>query len=176
VADLVAAWFPLAERTTQLLEGFKKEGFNVVGLETASLSTFHLFSHPGHAAGIHTLMGERALFEQILDLSAIDRIFDCLGKSGTHLRTFPVSDRLNKQVPQWSALELDLAKNVKHLTSEGSPSLFELFEKGLINVALPGFFGYQVPKVANLGLANSVDPAETLLNAVGIPREVVVDH
>ena len=30
--------------------------------------------------------------------------------------------------------------------------------------------------MAHLGLADAVDPAEPLLDAVGVPRQVVVDH
>ena len=45
-----------------------------------------------------------------------------------------------------------------------------------VDVAFAGFLGDQVPEVADLGLADAVDAAEALLEAVGVPRQVVVDH
>ncbi len=38
------------------------------------------------------------------------------------------------------------------------------------------FVGDQVPEAADLFLADAVDAAEALLDAVGVPRQVVVDH
>jgi hypothetical protein len=34
----------------------------------------------------------------------------------------------------------------------------------------------EIPQVARLGLADAVNPPEPLLDAVRIPRQVVVDH
>ena len=46
----------------------------------------------------------------------------------------------------------------------------------MIDVALPGLLSYQIPKVTDLGLADSVNAPESLLNAVRIPGKVIVDH
>ena len=47
---------------------------------------------------------------------------------------------------------------------------------GDVDVALAGLLGDQVPEVADLGLADAVDAAEALLEAVRVPGQVVVDH
>jgi hypothetical protein len=44
------------------------------------------------------------------------------------------------------------------------------------DLALAGVAGDEVPQAAHLGLPDPVDPAEPLLDAVGVPRQVVVDH
>src|SRR5690606_32952647 len=36
--------------------------------------------------------------------------------------------------------------------------------------------GHEVPQAADLALADAVDTSEALLDSVGVPREVVVDH
>jgi hypothetical protein len=53
---------------------------------------------------------------------------------------------------------------------------FQLLEQALENVALARFGSHHVPQVADLGLADTVDAAEALLQAVRVPRQVVVDH
>ena len=46
----------------------------------------------------------------------------------------------------------------------------------MIDRALTGFLGYEAPEVADFSLTDTVDSPEPLLHAVGIPRQVVVDH
>ena len=46
----------------------------------------------------------------------------------------------------------------------------------MIDIALAGFLGDEVPEMADLRLADAVDAAEALFEAVRIPRQVVVDH
>ena len=52
----------------------------------------------------------------------------------------------------------------------------ELLEQALVDIALAGFLGDEVPEVADLGLADAVDAAEALFQPVRVPRQVVVDH
>ena len=54
--------------------------------------------------------------------------------------------------------------------------LLQLLQQRAVDVALAGLLGHQVPQVADLGLADAVDAAEALLDAVGVPRQVVVHH
>jgi hypothetical protein len=74
------------------------------------------------------------------------------------------------------ALELELAEHVEDLAAQRLARLFELFQQLAVDVALAGLVGHQVPQVADLGLADAVDAAEALLEPVGVPRQVVVDH
>ena len=74
------------------------------------------------------------------------------------------------------ALELELAEHVEDLAAEGLAGLLQLLQQRAVDVALAGLLGHQVPQVADLGLADAVDAAEALLEAVGVPGQVVVDH
>ena len=72
--------------------------------------------------------------------------------------------------------ELQFSQNVEYLTAKRRAGLFELFEEGAVNIALAGFFGNEVPEVTDLSLSDAVDTAETLLDPVRVPWQVVVDH
>ena len=62
-----------------------------------------------HAARIHRIMCQRSLFEQILNLCAVEGVCaTALCEPTAHLRLFAVTDRLNQQFPQWAPLELQL--------------------------------------------------------------------
>ena len=54
--------------------------------------------------------------------------------------------------------------------------MLELLKQGAVNVAFTGFVCDQIPEVAYFGLADTMDATEALLNAVGIPWEIVIDH
>ena len=75
-----------------------------------------------------------------------------------------------------SPLELELAEHVEDLAAERLARLLELLQQLAVDIALARLVGHQVPQVADLGLADAVDAAEPLLEAVGVPRQVVVDH
>ena len=84
-----------------------------------------------------------------------------------------VPDGLDEQVAQRPPLEMELAEDVEYVASERLASLLELLQQLAVDVALAGLFRHQVPQVAHLGLADPVDAAEPLLEAVGVPRQVV---
>ena len=46
----------------------------------------------------------------------------------------------------------------------------------MVDIAFAGFLGNQIPEVADFGLADAVNTAKALLQAVRVPRQVVVDH
>ena len=54
--------------------------------------------------------------------------------------------------------------------------LLQLLQERAVDVALAGLLGDEVPEVADLGLADAVDAPEALLDAVRVPRQVVVHH
>ena len=93
-----------------------------------------------------------------------------------HLGLVAVADRLDQQLAQRPALELELAEHVEDLAAERLPRLLELLQQPAVDVALARLLGDEVPQVADLGLADAVDAAEALLEAVRVPGQVVVDH
>ncbi len=70
----------------------------------------------------------------------------------------------------------DLAQDVEDAAIEGFVDRFQLGEQAVINLALAGFLGDEVPEMADLLLADAVDAAEALFQAVRVPRQVVVHH
>ena len=97
-------------------------------------------------------------------------------QAGTDLGLVAVADRLDEQLAQGAALELELAEHVEHLAAERLARLLQLFEELAIDIALAGLLGHQIPEVAHFGLADAVNAAEALLEAVRVPRQIVVDH
>ena len=46
----------------------------------------------------------------------------------------------------------------------------------MVNVAFACFLGDKIPQVTDFDLTNAVDTTESLLEPIGIPRQVVIDH
>ena len=97
-------------------------------------------------------------------------------KVGFDLGLFTVADRFDQQVTQRSALKLELAEHIENLAAKRLPRLFEFLQQLAINISLARIVGQQIPQVADLGLADTMDTSKTLFQAVGIPRQVIVNH
>ena len=52
----------------------------------------------------------------------------------------------------------------------------QLLQQAEIDIAFAGFLGDEIPKVADLSLTDTVDTAKPLFEAIGVPRQVVIDH
>ena len=126
MGDLVAARLALAQRATQLLEGRQEEGLDIVRLEAAGLSALHLLAHPRHLAGVHCVVGQRPLLQQILDLLPIHGVLDRLGQAGADIGSLAVADSVDEQFAQRLALKLELAQHIEDLAAQGGTGLFEL--------------------------------------------------
>ena len=74
VGDLVAARLALLGGAAEALEGLEEEGLDVVRLQAAGLGALHVLADAVDAAGVHGVVGERALFEQVLELAAVERV------------------------------------------------------------------------------------------------------
>ena len=120
------------------------------------------------------LGGERPLVEELLEAVA-DAGVDDLMHLGLHVGPLAVLDRLQEQVAQ-RRLGERLAEDVEDLAAVGLALLLELLQQPGEDLAFAGVGGDEVPEPADLLLADAVDAAEALLDAVGVPRQVVVDH
>ena len=67
-------------------------------------------------------------------------------------------------------------QDIEHFASKRIPFLLNLIEQALKDGAFTCLVGHQIPKPTHLGLANAVDAPKSLLDAIGIPRQIVVDH
>ena len=103
------------------------------------------------------------------------RVVDHLQEARLDLGLLAVADRLDQEVAQRLLLE-QLAEDVVDPAAERLARRLELLQEAGVDRALAGLVGDQVPEVADLGLADAVDAAEALLEAVGVPGQVVVDH
>ena len=92
------------------------------------------------------------------------------------LGAIAVANRLQEQIAKWPILEGQLPENIEHLAAKRLSFLVELLQEAVIDFTFPRVLGDQVPEMADLGLTDAVNPAETLLQAVGVPGKVVVDH
>src|SRR5687767_7037964 len=54
--------------------------------------------------------------------------------------------------------------------------LFELLEQLAIDIAFTRLVRDQVPKVANFSLADAMNAPKSLLDAIRIPRQVIIHH
>ena len=98
------------------------------------------------------------------------------GQPGPNFGLVAVADGLQEQFAQRTILEGKLAEDVEDLAAQCLAFLVQLFQKPLVDLALARVLGDQVPEVADFGLADAVNAAEPLFQAVGIPGQVVVDH
>ena len=88
-----------------------------------------------------------------------------------------IADGLDKQVTQRPLLEgVGVAEHVEQVAVVGDRHLVDLRQQPGEHVSLAGVAGDHVPQVADLALADAVDAAEALLDAVRVPGQVVVHH
>ena len=133
-------------------------------------------ANAGDLGGIHRILRQGTFLDQGLQMAAVHRFADRLRQPRPHFRAVAVADGLDQQIAQWAAFELQLAQHVEHLAAEGEASLLQLVEQRAVNVAFAGFRRHQVPQMADLRLADAMDAPEALLQAVGVPRQVIVHH
>ena len=53
-----------------------EEGLDVVRLQPARLGTLHVFADAAHAARVHGIVGQRPFIEQVLQMAAVQRVFE----------------------------------------------------------------------------------------------------
>ena len=126
------------------------------------------------SAEVNDVADQRPLLHDLLERVA-DRGVDHQRQLRLHLGPLAVADGVDEQLPQGLAPER-LTEHVEDLIAERPALLLELLEQPLEDLALPGVVGDEVPEVADLLLADAVDAPEPLLDPVGVPWQVVVDH
>src|SRR5262249_42607590 len=77
------------------------------------------------------------------------------------------------EVAEWLLEDL-VPEDVEDTAAELLRLLCELLEQALEHFAFPGLDRDQVPHMAHLGLPDSVDASEALLDPIRVPREVVI--
>lgn len=175
MGDLEAARFTGIHRATQSLEGLGEKGTDEKRLEAAGFGHFHLFLHGKQPLGTHGFLGEGVAFEEFLDVAAVEGGIDALRQAGTDFGLVVVADGIQQQILKTLVFE-DFAQNIEDAAIECFVDGFQLGEQAVIDFALAGFLGDEVPKMANLLLADAVDTPEALFEAVRVPWKVIIDH
>ena len=173
---LVTAGLPLRRGAAEPAERLPEERFDVVRLQAARVGPLHVRANPLNATGVHRVVNELPLLEQVLQRSVVERLIDGGIEARPHLRLLAVADGIEQQVAQRLAFEHELPEHVEHLTAKRLPSLLQLLQQPPINVALAGLVRYQIPQMTDLRLADPVDTTEALLQPIRVPGQVVVDH
>ena len=99
-----------------------------------------------------------------------DAVEPCLG-----LGIIALADGSNEDVAQRGLLK-DCAEDIKNGSAERGAFIFQLFKEAEVNVTLAGVMGNEIPEVADLALADAVNPSKSLFEPVGVPGQIVIDH
>src|SRR5208283_1040342 len=174
--DFVTAWLALLGRSAQAVERFQEKRLDIMRLHAASLSTFHVFPDTVNTARVHGVVNKGMLLDQALELGAVERVFQHRRQASAHFGLIPVAYCLDQKIAKRLTLELELSENIEYLAPQGLTRLLKFIQQLAVNIPFAGLFCHQVPEMTHFGLAYAVDAAETLLNTVGVPWEVIVDH
>ena len=147
-----------------------------MGLELMRFHALHFLANGHDLVDVHGILGQRALFQQIAQRVAVHGFVHHLIELCPRLGRAAVADGLDQQVAQALIFEGHLAENVKDLAAKGVALFLQLFEEPLIDGAFAGFLRNQIPEMADLRLADTMDAAEALFEAVWIPWQVIIDH
>ena len=109
-------------------------------------------------------------------MGTINGVGDLVSQSRANLRPVSITNGFDEQIAKGPTVELQLAEYVKHLATERLTGLLQFFEQRPIDIAFPGFVGNKVPQMTDFRLTDSVDASEALLQSIGVPREILVDH
>ena len=105
----------------------------------------------------------------------IDSTVHDIEELGFDVFLLSVLDRLKKQIPESCSFE-QLAKDVVDAATQSFACCFQLLKQTGIDLALAGVSCDEIPKVADLRLADPVNSTEALFNLVRVLRQIVVDH
>src|SRR5690606_33305317 len=76
MCQLVPAGLTLACTSTKAFECLHEERLDVMRLQATGFGSLHLLTHACNAAGIHRIMGERAILEQFPQVAAVYAVLD----------------------------------------------------------------------------------------------------
>ena len=87
-----ASRLALSHDATEPLKRFKKEGFDIVGLKSPRLRALHVLTNTEDTAGVHGVMGEGMLLEQVSVALAVERVRNDPIKPRAYFRLIAVAD------------------------------------------------------------------------------------
>ena len=157
VRHLVAARLALPRRPAEPPERLVEERLDVVRLEAARLRPLHLLADSLNAGGVHRVVDELPLLQQVLDRAPVEGLIDSGVEPCPHLGLLAVADGVEQQLAQRPPLELKLSEDIEHLAAEGLTGLLQLLQEAPVDVSFARVVGDQIPQVADLRLPDPVD-------------------
>ena len=175
VGDFVAPRFARVQAAAEGGEGFLEEGMNEVGLQAARFGFVHFFFDVVEVFQLQGLFGEGVAANDGVQVFDVQRAGDDFVHARLDFGLLAVADGVQQQFAQ-RFVGKGFAEDVEDFAFEGGAHGFDFVEEFLEDFAFAGFFGDEIPQVADFGLADAVDAAKTLFDAVRVPGQVVVDH
>ena len=172
--DLEPLALSLGDATAVKLEGMGEECFDEPWLQPAGLGPLHERPDAVVRTKVREATHERTLLEHSLELES-DLTLDDLVHDAKADRLLVLADGEDEQVLE-ADVHLRVAEDVVHLVPVHATLLLDLLEEPLEDHSFACLMCDEVPKVARQWLADAVDTTEPLLDAVGVPRKVVVHH
>ena len=162
MCNFVTTRFAGMSRPAECIQRPKKERAHEIRLESARLSPLHFFFHSEDALRAHGFLSQGVPVEQRLQMVTVQCLVDFLCKAGPHLGLITVADGLDEQILEARFLE-DFTQYVEDAAFQSLAFNFYFLEQPMIDIAFTSFFGYKVPQMADLSLADAVDASEPLL-------------
>ena len=162
--------------SSQALHCRHEKCLDKVWLELARLHALHVLANGSYAASVHDVIGKRILFEKPFNGARVERCIDHLVEPRPYLGVIAIANRIEEQVTERLAFKGNSAQDVENLAAQRGTFHLELAEQALEYFSLARLRGDKVPQMTYFGLTDAVNTTEALLESIGIPRQVVVDH
>ena len=174
--DLVPAPLAAADASAQTFEGGDEERGDIARLEPPLPRRLHPGADLVQVQGAEHLGVQGAFLDHLLQ-SVRDPLVDDVVELGLDIGPIPVANRFDEQIAQRALPEgAGIPEDVEEIAVVGGRHLGDLGQQPGEHVALASTLGHHIPQVAHLPLADAVDSAESLLDPIRIPRQVIVDH
>jgi hypothetical protein len=172
--DLESKAFSFGHTATQTLEAVCKPCPNMMWLQLACFGLKQILTNAFNIGGIEDVRSE-CMLRDILGQAFTNSLINYSVEARPYVRAITISDRLDEQIPQRAARKRS-TEHVEHLPPQGSALFLQLVKEAPVYLALSSAVCDQVPEVADLGLANPMNPAKPLFYSVGVPGQVIIDE
>ena len=175
-ADAPRAIAVQGQMPAQVLDRSREEALDVVGLQARGVGALDVGPHAPHVLHVERVGGQHVARHDAPQALGVERAVDHGVEVGLPRGRLVLADGFEQQVAERLVVVGHLAQHVEHAPVERGALLLQLVEEPVPHVALARAVGHEVVHVAGVPLADAVDAPEALLDAVGVPRQVVVDE
>jgi hypothetical protein len=104
--DFESPRLALSKRAAKSLKSLEEERFDIVRLQSARVSAFHLLAYACHAARIHRIVCKRSILDQVLQVWTIHAMFDGTCEARANLGLVTIADGFNQEFAERPSFEL----------------------------------------------------------------------